>query len=155
MEREEVHARLDAALERLVGRDAYLFENNLLERCIAARLAMYLQQEFPDHNVDVEYNRDADIPKRMGLPDECANDVDEHGRSLVVPDVIVHRRGPEGPNVLVLEVKKTTNPAPLHCDQRRIRAFQAQYGYEFAALIMCETRKDRVVAAQIVEFLPE
>jgi len=155
MEREGVRARLDAALERLVELDAYLFENNLLERCIAARLAMYLQHEFPDHHVDVEYNRDADIPKRMGLPEECANDIDEHGRSLVVPDVIVHRRGPQGPNILVLEVKKTTNPAPLHCDQRRIRAFREQYGYEFAALIMCETREGRAAAAQIVEFLPE
>jgi hypothetical protein len=155
MERDDVRARLDAALQRLVQQDAYLFENNLLERCIAGRLAMYLQHQFPEHCVDVEYNRDADTPKRMSLPDQCANKIDEHGRSLVVPDVIVHRRGPNGPNILVLEVKKTTNPEPLHCDSRRIRAFRAQYGYEFAALIVCETRPGNAPGAQIVEWLPE
>lgn len=92
MKREDVRTRLDTALARLVAQDAYLSTNNLLERCIAARLAMYLQHEFPEPHVDVEYNRDADTPKRLRLPDECANDVDEHGESLVVPDVIVHRR---------------------------------------------------------------
>ena len=155
MEHHDVRTRLDAALSRLVAQDAYLFANNLLERCIAARLAMYLQHEFPEHHVDVEYNRDADTPKRLGLPDECANDVDEHGESLVVPDVIVHRRGPDGPNILVLEVKKTTNPAPIHCDSIRIRSFRAQYGYEFAALIVCETRAGRAPAALVSEWLPE
>jgi hypothetical protein len=108
---------------------------------------MYLQHEFPEHHVDVEHNRDADTPKRLRLPDECANDVDEHGESLVVPDVIVHRRDPEGPNILVLEVKKTTNQDPLHCDSMRIRAFRSQYGYEFAALIVCETRAGQAAAA--------
>jgi len=50
-------------------------------------------------------SRDADTPKRLDLQEDCANYRDEHGESLVVPDVIVHRRGPEGPNILVLEVK--------------------------------------------------
>jgi hypothetical protein len=67
-------------------------------------------------------------PKRQGLPDEYANDQDENGEGLVVPDVVIHRRGPEGLNILVLEVKKTTNPAPRHCDSSRIHAFCPQYG---------------------------
>ena len=61
MERDDVQRRLDAALGRLVREDKYLFENNLGERCIAARLAMYLQAEFPEHNVDAEYNRDGAV----------------------------------------------------------------------------------------------
>jgi hypothetical protein len=80
-----------------------------------------------------------DTPKRLGLPKECANYRDEHDESLVVPDVIVHRPGPDGPNVLVLEVKKTSHPVPRDCDRARIRAFGDQYHYEFAALIECET----------------
>jgi hypothetical protein len=153
MERNDARRRLDAAVARLVHNDMYLLANNLGERCIAAQLAMYLQQEFPDHNVDAEYNRDAGIPKRLDLPEDCANYRDEHGESLVVPDVIVHRRGPEGPNILALEVKKTTNPAPRGCDRARIHAFRAQYGYEFAALIECETRAGREAPARITEWL--
>lgn len=132
----------------------YLFANNLGERCIAARLTMYLQHEFPEQNVDAEYNRDGDIPKQLGLEDDCANYVDENGESRVVPDVIVHLRGPDGPNILVLEVKKTTNPAKHNCDSARIHAFRAQYHYEFAARIVCETRPHRPPAAQIAEWLP-
>jgi len=155
MERGDVWQRLNNALERLVRQDAYLFENNLGERCIAARLAMYLQAEFPDHHVDAEFNRDGDIPKHLGLEEDCANYINEAGQSLVVPDVIVHRRGAEGPNILVLEVKKTTNPSPRHCDSRRIYAFREQYGYEFAALIECETRPRRGPAVRVAEWLPE
>ena len=155
MERDEVRRRLDAAVARLVRDDGYLLANNLGERCIAARLAMYLQGEFPDQNVDAEYNRDGDTPKRLDLPEDCANYRNEHGESLVVPDVIVHRRGPEGPNILVLEVKKTSNPVPRDCDRARIHAFRAQYGYEFAALIECETRAGREPAAGVVEWLGE
>jgi hypothetical protein len=46
----------------------------------------------------------------LGLPAECANYRNANGESLAVPDVIVHRRGHDGPNVLVLEMKKTSNP---------------------------------------------
>jgi hypothetical protein len=98
-------------------------------------------------------SRDADTPKRLDLQEDCANYRDEHGESLVVPDVIVHRRGPEGPNILVLEVKKTSNPVPRDCDRARIHAFLAQYKYEFAALIECETRPGRGPTAGVVEWL--
>jgi hypothetical protein len=155
MEREIVRRGLEAALRRLVASDAYLFTHNLGERCISARLAMYLQQEFPEHAADAEYNRAGDIPKRLGLGEECANYRNERGESLVVPDVIVHRRGREGPNILVLEVKKTSNPVPRGCDRARIHAFRAVYGYEFAALIECETRDGRDPAVDIVEWLGE
>jgi hypothetical protein len=154
MEREDARRRLDTALEKLVQEDAYLLVNNLGERCISARLAMDLQEEFPDHHVDAEFNRDGGIPKQLGLHDECANYVNENGQSLVVPDVIVHRRGPDGPNILVLEVKKTSNPVPRRCDSRRIHAFCEQFGYEFAALIECETRRHREPAVRVTEWLP-
>jgi len=153
MERNDVRRRLDAAVARLVHDDGYLLANNLGERCITARLAMYLQGEFPDHNVDAEYNREGDTPKRLGLEDECANYRDENGESLVVPDIIVHQRGPEGPNILVLEVKKTSNPVPHDCDRARIHTFRAQYGYEFAALIECETRAGCKPAVGVEEWL--
>lgn len=157
MEREDVLRRLEAALDRLVRQDAYLLTNNLGERCIAARLAMYIQAEFPepDVDVDVEYNRDSDAPKRLGLRNECTMSRDKHGESLVAPDVIVHRRGPEGPNILVLEIKKTANPVARDCDLARIHAFRKQYEYQFAGLIECETRRGRAPSARITEWLGE
>jgi hypothetical protein len=153
MEPNEIKGRLEGALTELVERDAHLFENDLSERCIASRLAMYLQKGFPDYVVDVEYNRKGELVKRLHLPEECANDKNDDGESIVIPDVIVHHRGAKGPNLLVLELKKTTNPDSRNCDHLRIHAFRGQLGYDSAALIECETRPGRKPSAVITEFL--
>jgi hypothetical protein len=47
MERRDVQERLNRALAQLVAEDRYLLEKDLSERCIAARLALHLQPEFP------------------------------------------------------------------------------------------------------------
>src|SRR5260370_27838717 len=103
MNANDVRQRLDAAVARLVHDDGYLLANNLGERCIAARLAIYVQHEFPEHSVDAEYNRDADTPKRLYLPEDCANYRNEYGENLRVPDVIAQRRRTEGPHIRGLE----------------------------------------------------
>lgn len=142
MEAGEVKERLDQALAMVIKHDRYLLENNLAERCIAGRLAMYLQQAFPELNVDVEYNRHGITPKMLELPENCADYRNEDGEAFVVPDVIVHRRGPGGPNILVLEMKKSSNPNRRGIrDYERVRSFREQLQYEFGALIMCETRR--------------
>ena len=140
MNAHEAQQRLENAIQQLVRFDRHLLENDLSERCIASRLAMYLQAGFPDHSVDIEYNRHGNTPKKLGLPEDCANYWDEQHLAFVVPDIIVHNRGPGGPNILVLEVKKTTNRNSRACDHERILAFRAQLGYSFGALIECETR---------------
>ena len=152
MKEDEVNVGLKIAVVRLAREDGYLLEKDLSERCIAARLAMYLQDQFRDHKVDVEYNRDGDTPKRLDLPEECANYKNRDGEALVVPDVVVHCRGSEGPNVLVLEVKKVSNPVGLDCDRKRLRAFRAELRYQFGALIACETRADRKHEIRIEEW---
>lgn len=155
MEREEVRKRVENALRNVADNDQHLLEYDLGERCIASRLAMYLQMEFPEYCVDVEYNRDGAVPKRLGLPDACANYRNKDGEALAVPDVIVHRRGPRGPNVLVLELKKTTNPDPRACDRERVRAFRAQLGYSFGALIECETRQGHKPGIRVLEWVDD
>ncbi len=137
----EVRERLERALRRLLVDDRYLLDNDLSERCIAARLAMYLSEEFEEHDVDVEYNRAGDVAKRLhGLPDECYRRRNRQIEAPVaVPDIIVHHRGFDGSNLLVIEMKKTSNPAGTHCDQLRLDAFREQLGYSFGALVECDT----------------
>jgi hypothetical protein len=94
MDPEEVKKRLLTALEELVKRDSALLENDLSERCITFRLAMYLQGMFPEHSVDAEYNLKGASPKTLQLPEQCANYLSNDGSPLVVPDIIVHQRGP-------------------------------------------------------------
>jgi hypothetical protein len=153
MEAHEVKAALKKAVAELQENDGYLLENNLSERCIAARLAMYLQPRFPDFMVDIEYNRDGTDAKMLGLSSQCANFLDEDDRAYVVPDVVVHRRGPDGPNLLVIELKKTTNRKGTVCDGLRVRAFREQFYYSYGALVLCETRRGRRPAAALLEWL--
>ena len=112
MGEDEVRERLERALRRLGEDDRYLLENDLSERCIAARLAMYLREEFEQYDVDVEYNREGDVAKRLrGLPDECYRRRNRHVEAPVaVPDIIVHHRGFDGPNLLVIEMKRRPIP---------------------------------------------
>jgi hypothetical protein len=138
MDRAEVERRVEEALVSFRAADRYLLEHDLSERCIAARLALHLQRIFEEYTVDVEYNRAGDLAKRLNVPEECGNSFDEHGRALVVPDIIVHRRGPEGPNILGLELKKARDPRGLDCDRRRLAALRRHLGYEHGALLVCD-----------------
>lgn len=153
MDTEDVRKRLDDALRELVKIDRHLFDTNASERSIAARLAMLLQNRFPQYKVDADYNRAGEVPKQLRLPAECAGYRDGDEKSLAVPDVIVHCRGPAGPNLLVIELKKTTNSDKGHCDSVRLRALREQIGYQYGALIVCETRKGREPEAKITEWL--
>lgn len=153
MDPTEVQRRVEAALARFLEQDVYLLEHNLHEQCISARVALHLQGLFPEYSVDVEYNRAGDIPKRLGLPDECANSFDEEGRALVVPDIIVHRRGTEGPNVLGLELKKTSDPRGSECDRLRIKALKEHLGYEHGALLVCETRQAHEHTIRVLKWI--
>jgi hypothetical protein len=153
MDETDLSDHLERALRRLVEVDADLFTWNVSERCIAARLAHHLQNQIEQFSVDVEYNRIAHTPKTLNLPEECAKARGDNNEPLVIPDIIVHCRGPEGPNLLVIEVKKTTNPFPRNCDRLRLHAFREQLHYRFGALIEFETRREHVAAATVTEWL--
>lgn len=97
--RNEIERRVRQAIDKLRERDRYLLAVNASERSIVHHLAVYLYQEFESLNVDVEYNRDEHEVKRLrNLPDVNCNNV--------LPDVIVHTRGTNDENLLVVEVKK-------------------------------------------------
>lgn len=153
MEYREVDRRVGDALQAFEQEDRYLLEHNLSERCISARVALHLQHFFPGYCVDVEYNRAGDIPKRLDLPDECANSFDDDGRALVVPDIIVHRRGSAGPNLLGIEVKKAGDRRGPGCDRRRILALRERLGYSYGALLECETRHGHQLSIFVREWL--
>jgi len=148
---------LDEAIRETVGRDRYLFENNAGERTIAARLAISLQSRFKDWSVDSDYNRmRGHFPKKLdGLPEECTRyrRKGEGREALAIPDVVVHRRGPDGPNLLVLELKKTTNSDKGECDRLRLHAFRSQLQYQYGALIQCETRPRHEPSMTVIEWL--
>ena len=109
------------------------------ERSICFRLAVYLAEQFPEFDVDCEYNRnhaDDDYLKR--LKDENLFQIvgreprfgDEDGL-MIMPDIIVHIRD-KPMNLLVVEAKKTSSLISEHIDLFKLNAIKDELGYRFA-----------------------
>lgn len=82
----------------------------------------------------------------------CAGYRNDDNLVLVSPDLVVHRRGADGPNLLVVELKKTTNGDTGLCDQQRLIAFRRQFRYRFGARIECETRPGSDPAMRLLDW---
>ena len=142
MKTDEVKDYLMQATARVQKEDNHLLMIDVSERCIAARLAMYLREYFADYDVDTEYNRHGEDKKKLyDLVDkhDCSRDRGDEGQT-VLPDVIVHRRGDDDSNLLIIEMKKSANQDGMTRDRRRIQAFRAELGYESGALVVCKTK---------------
>jgi hypothetical protein len=132
---EEVERRLNRALSRVADNDLRLLEHGPSERAVMHRLAVYLEQEFPEWSTDCEYNRQGDAGDRKQavlVVGQDAKDVD--------PDIIIHRRGPDGPNLLAVEVKPADcSKKELEHDVNKLQAYlEPPLSYMFAVFVMYE-----------------
>ncbi len=53
---------------------------------------------------------------------------------MVLPDIVVHRRGPRR-NFIVFELKKSNNREPDAKDHNKLRAYGTKLGYEHGVFI--------------------
>lgn len=135
--KDQIEAAVISALECLLEFDNHLLVFDVNERSISHRLAVYLEQHFPGWNVDCEYNRDFDDPKRLDIFPRRIESNDTQA-TTVFPDIIVHRRG-TAQNLLVIEMKKSTNQEGDRFDFLKLKAFKTQLNYQFAVFIEVET----------------
>lgn len=100
---------------------------------------MYLQEAVSDPlDVDVEYNRigeEDDVTKR--LLEERFHD---EGQGTVYPDVIIHQRGSEEDNLLVIEAKKVGKSSDG--DRQKIRAYLQYLDYDYGLFMRFDTGQD-------------
>jgi len=141
------------------------------ERAIAHRLAYYLERELRRKSivrddaritVDCEYNRHLDGSKEHRIPRDLVRIVEKAKRTVtratddenyyvfsIAPDIVVHRRGTDKYNLLVVEVKKTTNRECEKYDQLKLECFTGTgahgYAYKVGAAV---TALDDVPPAQ-------
>ncbi len=131
------------AIAVLLKKDKDLFDINVNERSITHKLAEYLQLEFPDYNVDCEYNRHSDMVKYLYVPNK-ENERDDIEAKTVFPDIVVHKRKADEYNLLVVEVKKVRNleeienkPRRIEFDKQKLKAFtREEYRYKLGILIV-------------------
>ncbi len=144
----DIDKRLDAldyliakALDELYSKDSYLLENEVHERTIVFRFGLYLQalmdrsSMFNEYNLDFEYNRNGDNPKRLPCRPRGA-----------VPDLIVHQRGSNKYNLLVMEFKPYWE-TDTQADLDKLKQFvspKGEYKYSCAKSIVLSFVRDRV-----------
>jgi len=128
------------------------------ERAIAHRLAYYLERALRKAKlikdkgalvVDCEYNRHGGAAKALATEFELKHIVqearkkknwepDEDGRYIfsIEPDIVVHERGHDRRNRLVIEVKKASNGETPKYDALKLELFtiprQSDYGYGYS-----------------------
>ena len=132
-----LHAMVENALREFFRHDKQLLHIDANERSITHKLAEHLQRQFVNLNVDCEYNRRGGDPKKLVVDREtnCTDDLDA---KTVYPDIIIHKRGHDCSNELVIEVKKTNGRGSTH-DERKLRAFTksgGDYGYRMGLLLV-------------------
>lgn len=166
---DEIKTKLEDSLKTLYDKDEYLLKNCANERSLTHKLAEHLQKEFPDYNVDCEYNIDIDSQNKrkkwisakvkekieeilQQIKDNITPknyDITNEVNKLSVnfyPDIIVHKRGFNKPyNLLIIEAKKDLDD---DFDEEKLIAFTKSspdyngeniYNYILGAKIIFDT----------------
>lgn len=126
-----IGAAVADSLRRLFEKENQLLALDASERAIAAKLALYLQPHFPDLDLDVEYNRMGEAPKKVKWREEL---------DKVYPDIIVHRRN-TAINVLAIELKKDSNPEKKGDDVLKLTAYRRELHYGHALFLRLGVRE--------------
>ncbi|HJV81342.1 hypothetical protein [Noviherbaspirillum sp.] len=147
---ESVRAAVNAALGELIKVDDHLLHVDCSERSITHQLAVHLSKHFPGYHVDCEYNRDGFNVKKLQLAEREVPVADDALDAVTVfPDVIVHIRGTQEKNLLVVEVKKASSMVSHEYDIEKLKAFKEQLGYAYAVhIVVGYSRDGKLVSEQ-------
>lgn len=144
---DNIEAKIHRAISELLNHDSHLLQFDVNERTLSHQLAIHIKKEFPDWDVDCEYNRNHDDIKRLRLPKEKV-DSDDTFAQTVFPDIIIHHRGTDE-NFIVIEIKKSSNPQSPDRDIQKLNAFKSQLGYQYAIFIKFNVGEDKIGAEPI------
>ena len=158
MDHQQIKNIVLAAIEELTKNDAFLLKNNISERSISHKLAVYLNDKFEGYDVDCEYNgyANADNNKKyiiilreraesLGILRDSDNG-DELIKRYVYPDIIIHKRG-ENDNFLIIEIKKSNSQVDINFDKEKIQRYTSaedenDLKYNLGAFIVLPTGAD-------------
>lgn len=125
MENQEIKQVIENALSILYRTEKEIINDKTHEQTISARLMHHLQHLLPKWNVDVEFNRQSENRESK---------TDESGTNRK-PDIVIHKRGPNGPNLAVILVKCEWNTEPRVNDQEIAQSIKTKHGYQTAFVL--------------------
>jgi hypothetical protein len=150
---DELNERLGRACAIFMERDQHLLCVEANERSMTHKFAEYLQREFPEWDVDCEYNRSGHVPKRLRtlVPEWQVSPEDENA-TTVFPDIIVHRRGAKE-NLLVIEAKKSGTSDTF--DRAKLAAYMSEDAYNYLHAVLVRFVTAGTLGVTIERVLPE
>ncbi len=134
------------------GEDLYLYDKNLIcdesfidvhvhERSICFKFGLYLNKYteankiLSKYDLDAEYNRDIDGIKRLS-----------NRMNGCYPDLILHKRGNNENNILIIECKGWwAQEADIESDREKIAAFLNSVRYRYMLGLLILFNKDGIV----------
>ncbi|MCD6367138.1 MAG: hypothetical protein J7L46_06335 [Bacteroidales bacterium] len=152
MNREKITNKLHKSYEKMISREGYLFEIDTNERSLTHKLAEYLQLEFPEWNVDCEYNRNEVDTKKLDSFKRNISSDDTNAVS-VYPDIIIHHRGTKN-NLIVIEAKKTSSTVE-DLDEKKLKAYKNDLGYKFAFKITFPVKEQFKEIKELDKYIKE
>ena len=150
---DEIQSRVAIAIENFKTNEIFLLQHGLQERNIAPNFANSLKLEFPDWNVDSEYDKIIDsageevfkkaAPMMMRRDSGKIIQLDELELVQVIPDIIIHQRGGKE-NLLAIEVKLSDNRREIAFDIEKLKAYRRyeKLKYRFALFLRFEYNPD-------------
>ena len=126
------------SLDDLYQNDEYLIKHRVAERDITSKFAHYFKNNMretiiADYDVDCEYNRDGYGMKNID-------------GTLVYPDFILHKRGTNDSNLLIIEFKTWWNSDNRE-DIEKLKAMMSdryRYQYQYGYSIILNQERDSV-----------
>ncbi len=117
----QLDSAIDIALNEVYQKDFYLIEHKVHERSIVNRFSIYFQKslastEFATLNLDFEYSKNHADPKRT-----------VNFKNGTYPDIILHRRGSNEDNILIIEFKTWWDSNTI-TDIQKLKDFTNQNG---------------------------
>jgi hypothetical protein len=132
---------------KLIKDDSFLFDAAVNERSITHCLAIYLADQFPEYDIDCEYNRmlkDGQQVRKSAvrIKEVLTDDLDAQ---TVYPDIIVHWREDDTHNLLVIEAKKLGPQFNPYEDFEKLNGFMELkankgLGYQFSAFVIFDIK---------------
>lgn len=120
---QELKKIIEQALDQLYMENPSLITSNVNERSIAFRLGLYIEnlknkpKEYKHYDLDVEFNKNQDEFKKIPSKPNGA-----------IPDLILHKRGNNWNNLLIMEIKRPKNYKDRNSDRQKLKDFTDHCG---------------------------
>lgn len=141
---ENLEKYVKQAMKELYNKDRILLKDNVSERCLVYNFARHLEKilkdtEYRNLSIDLEYNRRCERLKEL------------EGQKTSYPDLIVHERGTDDKNTIVIEFKKWNNKniKVLEKDRKKLKGFKYEYRYKMPILIIFDKENSEKVIYEI------